>query len=626
MGPALAIINPRFTPADLVRSSSQIVLLEVSAPKDKVLTARVVEILKGAPLPQKKLKLELSDDSEVAEDNVAQLFGPRRTASAILALAPTDKKARDVPAGAVQIDTQWFAVLRQRGKWYLDKDRRDLFAVWAGSARMLAEATRYVLAEPSASFPVRSEMTWGSDLRLGKLSGPANGCIVSDLGEPIGLCAIMLSDGGDRVYRAASKGQPPADITRQLKLATSSKVAAPGDFDGDGRVDLASWNGKALKLARQAPDGTFAVRSLKAGLPECLSLDALTISTETGAGLLAGTRRGPVALVPDGRGSFAARALAGGAEQEAIRDLGPGGSCAAADFNSDGRCDVLQLFTKGTMFYAGEGAGRFKAPLKTMVRLVKRPCAAVCGDYDADGRLDLVVAGEDGLTLLRQAQDGHWDNCTYITGELAYHGNASRPRVVGAAPCDVNNDGRQGVALFYPQRNPMIFFNRGFACFGLARELELSGSASVAGEPLDPFAPPLKPKLKAAEALQRGQAGGTVLDLNGDGIQDLLSATPEGDVWVLFGKAEDRRPLGLAVVLPPRAKGPATVSASNERRRIGMHVVRPGIPAYIGLQEPGPIRLEWAGPDGKPRKREVIVERPTSVELSAERRQKKDAP
>jgi len=638
VAPALAVINPRFTPADLVRASARILLLEVSAPKDKALTAHVVETLKGAPPPQKRLRLELADDREVAADDLAALFEPRKSATAILLLAPPGKKAKDSPAGAIQIDTHWFAVLRQQGKWSLDRDKQNLFTVWAGSARMLAEATRYVLAEPSASFPVRSDITWGSDLRLGKLSGRANGCIVSDLGEPIGLCAIVLSDGGDRVYRATSKGgQPsatlgpgPADVTQKLKLTTASKVAAAGDFDGDARLDLACWDGKALKLARQTAKGTFAARQardalslskgaarpLAVGLPECLSLDALDVGAEAGAGLLAGTGRGPVVLVPDGRGGFAAHALAGAAQQEAVRDLGPGGFCLAADFDRDGRCDVLQLFTRGTMFYGGEGAGRFKAPLKTMVALVKKPCSAVCGDYDTDGRLDVVVGGEDGLALLRRTQEGRWDNCTHVTGELAYHGNANQPCIVGAAPCDINNDGRQGVAFFYPKRNPMVFFNRGFACFGLAQELALSGSGSISSAPLDPFAPAPEPKLKAAEALQHGQAAGTMLDLNGDGVQDLLAVTPQGSVWALFGKAGDRQPLGLTVALPPGARGPVTISVSRHRRRIGMHVVKPGVPAYIGLQEPGPIFLEWAGPDGKTHRREVIVEEPCRVEVT----------
>jgi hypothetical protein len=259
--------------------------------------------------------------------------------------------------------------------------------------------------------------------------------------------------------------------------------------------------------------------------------------------------------------------------------------------------------------------------VKAALPLPTAPRAVAVGDYDADGRLDLVVCGEDGLALLTRTPDGRWENATHATGELAYHGNANQPRVVAAAPCDINGDGRQGVALFYPNRNPMVFFNRGFACFGLARELELSGTgAAVPGGPVDPAVQAPQPKLKGAEALQAGQATGTVMDLNGDGLADLLAVTPQGDAWALFGKAEDRPPLTLTVALAPRTVGPLTITVSRDRRRIGMHVLRQGIPAAIGLQEPGPVLLEWTAADGKPKKDEVTVERPLRVEIRLEER------
>ncbi len=606
---ASGVINPRFTPADLVRTSARVVLLRVSAPKGKALAAEVVETLKGAALPQKALKLELGEDAEVSEDDLAAPFGGKATASALLVLSPGDEKGGGALAGAIQIDTQWFAVAQRQDKWCLDKDKQDLFAVWAGSARQLAEAVRYVLADPSARFPVRSNITWGSDAHLGKVAGKVNGCLALDLGGPIGPCAIVLSGAGDRIYQAASKGGAPADITEKVKLGTKSKLIAVGDFDGDGRLDIASWDGAAVRLARQAAPGTFSVASPAAEVPDCLSLDALE------GGVLAGTPRGPVLLASINCAAYAARKVALAAEPEALRDLGPGGMCVAADLDGDGRCDIVQLHAKGIAFYAGEAAGRFRAPVKVALALPKAPCAVAIGDYDADGRLDLVVCGEDGLALLTRAPDGRWENATHTTGELAYHGNANQPHIVAAAPCDINGDGRQGVALFYPDRNPMLFFSRGFACFGLARELELSGTgAAVPDGPLNPDAQAPQPKLKGAEALQAGQAAGTVMDLNGDGTPDLLAVTPQGEVWALFGKAGDREALHLTVALPPRAAGPVTLAVSRDKRRIGMHVLRPGVPATIGIQEPGPVLLEWMGADGKPQKRHVTVERPARVE------------
>ena len=604
------VINPRFTPADLVRTSARVVLLKVSAPKEKALTAEVVETLKGAALPQKTLRLELGEDAEVSEDDLAAPFGGKATATGLLVLSPGDEKANGALEGAIQVDSQWFAVAQRQGKWLLDKDKQDLFAVWAGSARQLAEATRYILAEPSASFPVRSNITWGSDALLGKLPGRVNGCLALDLGDPIGACAVVLSDAGDRVYQAAPKVGTPADVTEKLKLGTKSKAIAVADFDGDGRLDVASWDGAAIRLARQTAPGTFGVASPAADLPECRSLDALE------GGVLAGTPQGPLLFPSINCAAYAARATALAAKPEMRRGLGAGGFCVAADFDQDGRGDVAEFFTRGVILWAGEGSGRFRPFLKEDIALPKNPHAAVCGDYDADGRLDLVTVGEDGLALLTRMPAWLWENATHTTGELAYHGNANQPRIAAAAPCDINGDGRQGVALFYPDRNPMLFFNRGFACFGLARELELSGTgAAVPDGPLNPDAQAPQPKLKGAEALQAGQAAGTVLDLNGDGIPDLLAVTPQGEVWALFGKAGDREALHLTVALPPGAAGPVTLAVSKDKRRIGLHVVRPGVPATIGIQEPGPVLLEWTGADGKPQKRQVTVEQPARIDL-----------
>jgi hypothetical protein len=67
-----------------------------------------------------------------------------------------------------------------RGKdksfWLLDRDPKDLETVWGGSARQLVPAMRYTLSDSRPDFPVASRMTWGSDLMLGKIGGPARGC------------------------------------------------------------------------------------------------------------------------------------------------------------------------------------------------------------------------------------------------------------------------------------------------------------------------------------------------------------------------------------------------------------------------------------------------------------------
>jgi hypothetical protein len=268
------------------------------------------------------------------------------------------------------------------------------------------------------------------------------------------------------------------------------------------------------------------------------------------------------------------------------------------------------------MLYAGDGAGRFKPPVKFPGLMMDRPRAAVCGDFDADGRLDVVIVGDGGMAVLLRTPEGRWENLTYVTGELAYHGNANQPQILGAAPCDINNDARQGVSLVNLNRKPMAFFNRGFACFGWARELDPTGAAGISEAPPDPFATAAaKPVLEAWKALEAGQMAGTMWDLDGDGVQDMLGVDLQNKAWVLFGKAEGRKPLGLTVALTPKAPGPVTVTVNDGKRIVGMHVVRPGVPAYIGRTGPGPLILQWPGADGKPQTRKEVIMGLKRVEL-----------
>jgi hypothetical protein len=534
----------------------------------------------------------------------------------LLLLKRDEGVAEEEPTGALQIGVSWFGVYGPPGQWRLDADDQGLLMVWAGSAQMLAGAVRYVVNDPTADFPVRSELIWTSDWKLGSLGGPANGCLVVDLGPPHGRCVLALSDRGDRLFGRVREGEQVVDLTGSLRLGTASKRAAPADYDGDGRMDLACHDGARLLLALQGPDGAFSDRRPAIDLPNCRSLEAVDLGDPPRPGVLAGAPDGPLLLQPVGNGSLASRKLMAPRDSALREALGPGGVSVAADVNDDGRWDVLALYSRGMLLFGGQRAGRFQRPATIKIETVHNPRFAICGDYDADRRLDVMVAGDDGVALLRQSDGRSWENRTVITGELDYHGNANQPRIVGACPCDVNNDGRQSVALFHPQENPMLFFNRGFACFGLARELLLTGGA-VLEDPLAGLDAPGGERLPAAEALQFGQSGGVVLDVNSDGAQDLVAADLQGEVWALLGEPRDGgSALALEIARAPHAAGPLTVRVSNNRRYLGAHVVKPGVPAFVGCAAKGPYLLQWKERDGQPRSRRVIVIRNTRVELA----------
>jgi hypothetical protein len=336
---------------------------------------------------------------------------------------------------------------------------------------------------------------------------------------------------------------------------------------------MVSWTGKALVAG-----GT----TLVADLPVCLSLDALA----TGR-VVVGTPTGPVLVNADGK----TEALPG------VKDLGTGGLCVVADFDRDGQNDIVQLFAKGIVTYAGEGGGKFKAPVTAAVLLPENPAAAACGDYDTDGWLDLVVGGNGALALLARDEKQQWQNQSYVTGELAYHGGANEPKVSGVAPADINSDGRQGVAMLYVDRKPLLFFNRGFGCFGWARELDPAGIVDE-GSAL----------LKGWRALEVGQVAGAVLDMNGDNAPDLFAVTAGSpEAWVLYGENQAGAQLRWLQV---SAATPVTITVRDRNRVVGMYVVRPGTQTAIARPQAGPVTLEWMDAAGKPASQKVIVVKP----------------
>ena len=100
--PAWAIINPTFTPTDLIRASSQIVLLEMPPPQDGLMTAQVIETLRGPAWPQKTLRIEWDRQDEAFAEQLAGALEEDPRTRAILLL--------NQKGSAIQIGTHWFAV------------------------------------------------------------------------------------------------------------------------------------------------------------------------------------------------------------------------------------------------------------------------------------------------------------------------------------------------------------------------------------------------------------------------------------------------------------------------------------------------------------------------------------
>lgn len=108
------------------------------------------------------------------------------------------------------------------------------------------------------------------------------------------------------------------------------------------------------------------------------------------------------------------------------------------DFDGDGDLDLLEVGVQSIRLYRNDG-GKFvdvteQSGLKRSTTLV--PITAVAGDYDNDGRPDILLVGYGGLALYHNDGNGKFSDVTKASGIPAYPYIA-----ISAALVDVDHDG-----------------------------------------------------------------------------------------------------------------------------------------------------------------------------------------
>src|SRR5204863_4902168 len=94
---------------------------------------------------------------------------------------------------------------------------------------------------------------------------------------------------------------------------------------------------------------------------------------------------------------------------------------AVADFNSDGKVDLLSTNADGTVsVLLGAGSGTFK-PALSMAHSTGAHSVAI-GDFNADGRADLVTSNGNTNNVSVRLNDGSW---IALTAPLLTIGNAT---------------------------------------------------------------------------------------------------------------------------------------------------------------------------------------------------------
>ena len=247
------------------------------------------------------------------------------------------------------------------------------------------------------------------------------------------------------------RGDGTFDGSIRTVVGNGGNALLSDDFNGDGRIDLATVNmglrdhSVSVLLSRGA--GTFE--------------DARTIRTGTAPdNLLSGdfNRDGHPDLVTANVGSRDVSIILGRGDGtfDAAQMFGVSAEprkLLSGDINGDGRLDLvtgnLDAVSNGILIIPGRGSasillGRGDGTFETTgsYELNFDPSTLRLGDFDGDGRLDLAASVFDHVRVLLGRGDGEFENERLISTAEPYR----LPQLQDFLPGDFNGDGRLDLA------------------------------------------------------------------------------------------------------------------------------------------------------------------------------------
>jgi hypothetical protein len=258
-----------------------------------------------------------------------------------------------------------------------------------------------------------------------------------------GTVSVLLGNGTGGFQPARTSATGPYPVS-----------AAVGDFNADGKLDLATANNGAgydndVSILLGKGDGTFATPvglDASVGYPWSVAAgdlnadgksDLVVTSDDNGFGGYVSV------LLGRGDGTFTDAATYGPyfgpLETNQLVDS------ALADVNGDGKVDVTVASwqTNSVMVFQGNGDGTLREP--SYFATDRGPLSVAAGDFNADGKLDLVTGNDSGSSHSVSMLLGNGDG-TFQPARSFAAGNGPG----SVTPGDVNGDGALDVVVTNP--------------------------------------------------------------------------------------------------------------------------------------------------------------------------------
>jgi hypothetical protein len=267
-----------------------------------------------------------------------------------------------------------------------------------------------------------------------------------------------------------------------------------GDFNGDGKLDLAvsNYNANNVSILLGNGDGTFQAGATLSTLIEPFEIAVGDVNGDGIPDLVVGNDSGTGGLnvfLGDGSGGFTAGAVLGG------------GNClltpVLADVNRDGKLDIVvgDYCDGGIEVYVGNGDGTFQAP--SLVTGSGGVFSVVVADFNGDGILDIAAANyaNNLLNIYLGVGDGTFGSASGIV----------LPDVYQVVAGDLNGDGNVDLITASANSGINLLYGNGDGTFEPAILVTSGGFYALA-------------------------AG----DLGGEGNLDIVGVSSSDTVQVLF--------------------------------------------------------------------------------------------
>ena len=338
----------------------------------------------------------------------------------------------------------------------------------------------------------------------------------SSIAKPTAMASLILLNSLFQKELALADGCPAPSFAGPLWFTAGlyPVSVAVGDLNGDGRADLATTGSVLLGNG----DGTFqAAINYRAGTNP-VSVAVGDFNGDGKADLVTVNNSTCPICVSQGNGNLSVLLGKGDGTFQGAVNYGAGTapvSVVAGDFNGDGKLDLVVAdagaypTNGGVSVLLGNGDGTFQAAVNYSAG--RSPRSLATGDFNGDGKLDLAVVSHDNYSAPILVLLGNGDGS--FQSPVAY---GAGPYTYSVAVGDFNADGKPDLAV---------------ANFGIGDWVVFSSVSVLLGKGDGTF----------GHAVGYGPGGTSVAvgDFNGDGELDLAVGNEfSANDSVLLGKGD----------------------------------------------------------------------------------------